>query len=33
MANRVLMGNRSSGGYGLYVSKAHSNVLTCDDKD
>ena len=33
MANRVLMGNRSSGGYGLYVSKANSNVLTCDDKD
>jgi len=33
MANRVLMGNRSSGGYGLYVSKAGSNVLTCDNKD
>ena len=33
MANRVLAGNRSSGGYGLYVSKANSNVLTCDDKD
>lgn len=33
MANRVLMGNRSSGGYGLYVSKANSNVLSCDDKD
>tara|TARA_R100001443_G_scaffold5400_1_gene14193 strand:+ start:13827 stop:14354 length:528 start_codon:yes stop_codon:yes gene_type:complete len=33
MANRVLIGNRTSGGYGLYVSKANSNVLTCDDKD
>jgi len=33
MANRVLIGNRSSGGYGLYVSKANSNVLNCDDKD
>jgi hypothetical protein len=33
MANRVLLGNRSTGGYGVYVSKANSNVLTCDDKD
>lgn len=33
MANRVLMGNRATGGYGLYVSKANSNVLTCDKKD
>ena len=33
MANRVLVGNRSTGGYGLYVSKANSNVLDCDDKD
>ena len=33
MANRVLAGNRSDGGYGLYVSKANSNVLTCDKKD
>ncbi len=33
MANRVLAGNRSTGGYGLYVSKANSNVLTCDRKD
>ena len=33
MANRVLIGNRSVGGYGLYVSKANSNVLTCDNKD
>ena len=31
--NRVLAGNRSTGGYGLYVSKANSNVLTCDQKD
>ena len=29
MANRVLIGNRSSGGYGLYVSRLTSNVLTC----
>jgi len=33
MANRVLLGNRSTGGYGLYVSKANSNVLTCDRKE
>ena len=33
MANRVLAGNRSTGGYGLYVSKANSNVLTCDRKE
>ena len=31
--NRILAGNRSTGGYGLYVSKANSNVLTCDRKD
>ena len=33
--NRVLLGNRQhdSSGYGLYVSKADSNVLTCDRKD
>lgn len=30
MANRVLMGNRSTGGYGLYVSEIVQNVLTCD---
>ena len=30
MANRVLLGNRSSGGYGLYVSKDGENVLTAD---
>ena len=34
MANRVLMGNRSTGGYGLYVSKAgNNNVLSCDRKE
>lgn len=27
MANRVLLGNRSTGGYGLYVSKDGENVL------
>ena len=32
MANRILAGNRSTGGYGLYVSKAGSNVLNCDGK-
>jgi|TARA_R110001592_G_C13079701_1_gene742535 hypothetical protein len=29
MANRVLAGNRSSGGYGLYVSRPGNNVLDC----
>ena len=29
MANRVLIGNRATGGYGLYVSRLTSNVLTC----
>ena len=33
MANRVLLGNRATGGYGLYVSKANSNVLDCDKKE
>ena len=27
MANRILMGNRATGGYGLYVSKTGDNVL------
>ena len=27
MANRVLLGNRATGGYGLYVSKTGENVL------
>ena len=27
MANRILLGNRSTGGYGLYVSKSGQNVL------
>ena len=30
MAKRVLVGNRSTGGYGLYVSKSGSPVDTCD---
>lgn len=31
MANRILAGNRSSGGYGLYVSRpvGNNNVLDC----
>ena len=33
MANRVLLGNRATGGYGLYVSKTGSNVLTCSDNE
>ena len=33
MANRVLIGNRSSGGYGIYVSKSGSDVLTSDVDD
>ena len=33
MANRVLIGNRATGGYGLYVSKADSDVLTCDQDE
>lgn len=28
MANRILVGNRSTGGYGLYVSKTGEDVLT-----
>ena len=28
MANRILAGNRGSGGYGLYVSKTGEDVLT-----
>ena len=33
MANRLLLVNRATGGYGLYVSKANSNVLDCDKKE
>ncbi len=33
MANRVLLGNRATGGYGMYVSKAGNNVLTCNRKE
>ena len=28
MANRILLGNRSTGGYGVYVGKSGENVLT-----
>ena len=31
--NRVLIVNRATGGYGLYISKANSDVLDCDQKD
>ena len=31
MANRVLLGNRSAGGYGLYVSKSGNNVIDTDN--
>ena len=33
MANRILIGNRATGGYGMYVSKPGSDVLTCAPKD
>ena len=33
MGNRVLLGNRSTGGYGLYVSKDGSDVTSCAKKD
>ena len=33
MANRVLLGNRATGGMGAYVSKAGNNVLTCNRKE
>ncbi len=33
MANRVLLGNRSTGGYGLYVSKEGADVTSCAKKD
>jgi hypothetical protein len=29
MANRILAGNRTAGGYGLYVSRPGNDVLTC----
>ena len=31
--NRILIGKRATGGYGLYVSKADSDVLTCDQDE
>jgi len=33
MTNRVLLGNRSTGGMGLYISKSTHNALTCDHKE
>jgi len=33
MAHRVLIGNRTTGGYGLYVSKGGADVLNCAAKD
>ena len=30
MANRVLLGNRATGGYGMYVSESGQDVLTCN---
>ena len=33
MANRILAGYRAVGGYGLYVSKAPEDVLTCNKND
>jgi hypothetical protein len=33
MADRILIGNRATGGYGLYVSKPGANVLTCGVDD
>jgi len=33
MANRILAGYRAVGGYGLYVSKAGEDVLTCNKND
>ena len=33
MANRILIGNRATGGYGLYVSKSGEDVATCNKSD
>ena len=33
MANRILIGNRSTGGYGLYVSKSGADVTSCGKND
>ena len=33
MAHRILIGNRATGGYGMYVSKSGADVLTCAAKD
>lgn len=29
MANRILLGNRTTGGYGLYISEPGNNVIDC----
>jgi hypothetical protein len=33
MANRILVGSRTTGGYGLYISKSGEDVLVCDEED
>jgi len=33
MANRILVGSRTVGGYGLYISKSGVDVLTCAKGD
>jgi len=33
MANRILIGNRATGGYGLYVSRSGEDVATCNKSD
>ena len=33
MAHRILIGNRGIGGYGLYVSRAPADVLSCNKSD
>ena len=33
MANRILVGSRATGGYGLYISKSGEDVLVCDEED
>ena len=33
MANRILIGNRATGGYGLYVSEPGADVLTAAHDD
>jgi hypothetical protein len=33
VANRILIGNRATGGYGLYVSRSGEDVATCNKSD